>query len=184
MNCWVHSKEEKSQDRSPGLLGLWSSRSACEAVVASIHFVMSVARGGQFHATEGNVAGTDMTGLGVGRGQGESTGFRSLQLQRGRVPRRLVDPWESKPGPVFPLQMLTEVQPVLDSGAKWGWGGSTFMVAQSGNIGLSSGPQSIAVGCLQGLERTGGIGGRGRVTVKGVAPDPHAHTHHATHKRV
>lgn len=70
MNCWVHSKEEKSQDRSPGLLGLWSSRSACEAVVASIHFVMSVARGGQFHATEGNVAGTDMTGLGVGRAKG------------------------------------------------------------------------------------------------------------------
>lgn len=33
-----------------------------------------------------------------------------------------MDPWESKPGPVFPLQMLTEVQPVLDSGAKWGWG--------------------------------------------------------------
>ena len=58
------------------------------------------------------------------------------------------------------------------------------MVAQSGNIGLSRGPQSIAVGCLQGLERTGGTGGRGRVTVKGVAPDPHAHTHHATHKRV
>ena len=94
------------------------------------------------------------------------------------------DPWESKPGPVFPLQMLTEVQPVLDSGAEWGWGGSTFTVAQSGNIGLSSGPQSIVVGCLQGLERTGGIEGRGLVTVKGVALDPHAHTHHATHKRV
>lgn len=101
----------------------------CEAVVASIHFVLSVARGGQFHATEGNVAGTAVTGLGVGRGQGESTGFRSLQLQRGRVPGRLVDSRGSKPGPVFPLQMLTEAQPVLDSGVRWGWGGSAFTVA-------------------------------------------------------
>lgn len=68
-----------------------------------------------------------MTGLGVGRGQGESTGFRSLQLQRGRGPRRLVD-YRGSAWPCLSLQMLTEAQPVLDSGAV-GVGGSAFTVA-------------------------------------------------------
>lgn len=140
---------------------------------------MLVARGGQFHTTGGNVAGTDVTGLGVGRGQGESTGFRSLQLQRGRVPGRLVDPRESKPGPDFPLQMLTEVQPVL--GSRAGWQGLCF---HGGSVWEHwsqerSPVRSIAVGCLQSQGRTGGIGRRGLVTVKGVAPDPHGPTHTA-----
>ena len=72
MNCPAHSREEKRREQSPGLLGLEQKLSVCEAVVASVRSVMSVARGSQFHTTEGNVAGTDVTGLDVGRGQGES----------------------------------------------------------------------------------------------------------------
>ena len=63
-------EEARAEPRSPGLGA--EAESVCEAVVASVRSVMSVAHGSQFHTTEGNVAGTDVTGLDVGRGQGES----------------------------------------------------------------------------------------------------------------
>lgn len=58
MNCWVHSKEEKSQDRSPGLLGLELELAIC--VKQWWHPSICAVRGpggGQFHATEGNGQG-------------------------------------------------------------------------------------------------------------------------------
>lgn len=74
----------------------------CEAVVALVHFMESVAHCGQFQAAEGNVVGTKVTRLGVGWDQGGSTGSRSCSY-KDEVPGRLVDPLESEPVPVIPL---------------------------------------------------------------------------------
>ncbi|CAI9174919.1 unnamed protein product [Rangifer tarandus platyrhynchus] len=145
---------------------------------------MSVARGGQFHTTEGNVAGTDVTGLGIGRGQGEATGFRSLLLQRGRVPGRLVDPWESKPGPDFPLQMLTEVQPVL--GSRAGWQGFCFhglgtLVSAAVPSHVHCSGSSSKSGKDRGHREAGSCHSEGR----GAGPArARAHTHRANPKRL